>query len=203
MSLTGAQILTAFNEEAGTASSFASSAEVWRWWSEGQARLSRPIESSTTLSWAAAAATVNLPTDFQSISKLDYPSGITVQEWRVFGKQLVLDDLNGASASAANVKLWYWAERPQVAASGDVSVGSLAEDYACLYYSLSRFYRKLVSNRVMFTRYSTLLGANAVSVGELQAESDRLLQDYRDARDDVLPPPPASFFQRTRIVSGT
>jgi hypothetical protein len=67
-------------------------------------------------------------------------------------------------------------------------------DYACLYYALHRFFRKLASNRVQYKRYSTLLGANAVSVADLQQESDRLLQDYFDARADDAPQHPAGFY---------
>jgi hypothetical protein len=194
MSMDGTTIAAAFNEEAGDAASLAVNTEIWRWFSEGQARLGRYVETSTTLTWAAAANVVALPAGFSSISSLDYDSGVTDQPFRVFGKQLVIDEPGGTSA-AGTARLYYWAERAVVDASGDVTAGSLQEDYACIYYALHRFYRKLASNRVQYKRYSTLLGANAVTVSDLQNESDRLLQDFVDARADLPPLQPASFFK--------
>lgn len=191
--MTGTAIATAFGEEAGDASSLATNAEIWRWFSEGQARLNRYLEKSTTLAWSAAALTVALPADFVSISKIDYDSGVTDQPFRIFGRSLIIDEPEGASADGT-ARLHYWAERPEIDAGADVSVGILQEDYACVYFALHRFFRKLASNRVQYKRYSTLLGANAVSVADLQNESDRLLQDFRDARADLPQPPPASFY---------
>lgn len=195
MSLTSATIQTAFNEEAGAASSLTTPTEIERWWNEGQARLNRHFESSTSLVWAAGALEVALPADFVSISKLDYAPGQSWQDWRVFGRKLVLDDRNGATAASTGTTLYYWAERPDLTA-GAPSIGTKQEDYACLYYALSRFYRKLASNRVVYTRYSTLLGANAVSVSDIQNEADRLLQDFIDARADLPPLQPAGYYSR-------
>ncbi len=188
-------IATAFNEEAGDAASLASDTEKWRWFSEGQSRLGRYIEDSAALTWAAGATTVALPSDLILIDRLNYADGVNREGFRVFGRELVIDDPSGASDAGA-ATLYYWSERPVIDSSGDTSVGTQQEDWACIYYALHRFFRKLASNRVQYRRYSTLLGANAVSVADLQAESDRLLQDFIDARADLPPIAPATFYTR-------
>lgn len=195
MALDHTAIETAFAEEAGAAASLATATEIQRWWNEGQARLNRDYEASTTLTWAAAAVEIALPSDFKQVSRLDYPNGTAWQDWRVFGRKFVCDDRLGATAAASGVTLYYWGERPDLTNSA-ASVGTKQEDYACLYYALARFYRKLASNRVQYTRYSTLLGANSVSVADLQNEADRLLQDFIDARADLPPLQPAAFYGR-------
>ena len=59
-----------------------------------------------------------------------------------------------------------------------------AQDYACLYYSLHRFYRRLASNRNLYTRYATLVGRNAIAPEDLQNESERYRQDFIETRDE-------------------
>ena len=48
---------------------------------------------------------------------------------------------------------------------------------------------------VIYTRYSTLLGQNAVSMADLQQEYERYYQDFIDSREDVEPKPPAYFYE--------
>lgn len=66
-------------------------------------------------------------------------------------------------------------------------------DYACLYYALHLFYKRLASNRAFYKRYSTLVGANSVTMGDLQNEADRYYQEFLDAREDFTPLPAALY----------
>jgi len=71
---------------------------------------------------------------------------------------------------------------------------SKAQDYACMYYALHRFYKKLASNRAFYKRYATLVGQNAVSLSDLQQESDPVLPRLLDSREDLEPEAPAYFY---------
>lgn len=194
MALTDFLIQQAFTQEAGDASSLADATEIRRWWNEGQQRLLRYLESEDDISWSAGDLEVTMDTRIVAIDRLDYDLGVARQNFRLFGYNLIVDNPLGATADGT-ARLYYWATRDPLV-DGGTSVGSELEDYACIYYALHRFYRKLVSNRVHYARYSTLLGANAIAVGDLQAESDRLLQDFTDARSELPPLQPASFHTR-------
>lgn len=193
MSWTQATFLTAFDEEAGDAATLSVSAEKTRWWNEGQSRLPRHREMiSSDIDWTAGDVTIALPTDFVDLERFIYADGSPIQDWRVFGKNLVLYVPTGATADGSAI-VHYWGEWPDLA-SGQASLLPGRLDYACLYYALHRFFRKLSSNRALYNRYSTLLGANAVTMADLQAQSDRSLQDYLDARSDDVPPNPSGFY---------
>jgi len=69
------------------------------------------------------------------------------------------------------------------------------EDYACINYMLSRFYKKLSSNRAFYKRYATLVGQNAVSMADLQAEADRYYQDFLEAREETKRVAPAFSYE--------
>lgn len=183
MGLSDATILEACRNEAGAAEEFYTDAEARFWFNQGAARLGRFVPQSDTLSWNEGDTEVALPSDFHEISKLDYDQYVTPQPFRVFGNQLIVDCATGASADGT-ARLYYWGEPTELLEDG-TSVLSNAECYAVIPFVIHRLYRRLCGNRVFYQRYSTLLGANAVSVGDLQAESDRLLQDFIDARDDL------------------
>jgi hypothetical protein len=193
MALNEEDIQTAFDEEAGDAASLASDVEVRRWFNEGAARLDRYTATIATLTWAAGDLSVDLPADLHSINKIDFNASVVEQSFRTFGDKLVIDSPYGATA-AGTARLLYWARRPALVAIADSPMTD-AEDYACIYYALHRFYRKLVSNRALFMRYSTMLGQNAASMSDLQGEADRLLQDFVDARSDLaVQDVPAAFY---------
>jgi hypothetical protein len=200
MAWTEATFLLAFDEEAGDAASLATTTEKDRWFNQGMHRLGKWKGYSTALTWAAGDKTESLPQNFIQVYRLVYDTGIADQPWYVFGtgwgtagKQLIIRDPAGASA-AGTATLYYWGYWPDMSAT---VASELPPDLdaGCLYYALHRFFRKLASNRVQYSRYSTLLGANAVSVADLQNESDRLLQDYLDTRADDSPAQPAGFYE--------
>lgn len=176
-----------------TLSGLSTAAQELLWFNEGQSRLNKYRPRTQDITWALADRSVNLASDFVSLQKLVTTSGNIAQPWRVFGQTLVLDDSDGAS-EAGGGRVYYWAEWPEMTAAVDSSL-PLALDYACLYYAVSRFYKLLSSNRAYYKRYATQVGANAVSMSDLQQEADRYYQDFLDAREDHRPEPPAFFFE--------
>lgn len=194
MSWTDDAMVTAFDAEAGTPATLATAAQKIQWWNEGQARLGYYKALTSDLTWAADAREVALPAGFISMDKLVVGDGYTPQPWRVFGANLVLDDPTGAS-EAGGARLYYWGQYTEMTTSTTATELTLAGDYACMYYALSRFFKRLSANRSYYKRYATLVGANAVTQTDLQQEADRYYQDFLDARDDLRPLPPAFAYE--------
>lgn len=185
-----ADFVTAFDTEAADVAALATTAQKTQWFNEGQGRLMRWRPMTADKTWAAADRTIALPSDFVQLDKLVLDTGSVYEDpWRVFGANLVLENSDGAMA-AGSARLYYWAAWPALSGS-QASLLTQSLDYACMYYALSRFYKRLSSNRAYYKRYATLVGQNAVSMTDLQQESDRYYQDYLDARDDEAPTPPA------------
>jgi hypothetical protein len=145
------------------------------------------------VSWAKGARTIFTAGTFLQLDKIVWNDGTTPESFRVWGDSLIIEDANGAVGSGG-ARLYYWAEFTPMAVDTAATETTPTEDYACLYYALSRFYRRLASNRSIYTRYSTLLGQNAVSMSDLQQEYERYYQDFVDSREDVEPKPPAYFY---------
>lgn len=193
MSYTQAEIKTAFDEEAGDASSLADVTEVTRWFNDGMARLGWLKPKTAVLTWAADARSVALPTDFASLDRLSFDEGVSAQPWEQFGTlTLEIEDAQGAS-SAGTAKLYYWAYWPDVTDSVDSALPRVG-DAACLYYALSRFYKKLCSSRALYKRYATLLGQNAVTFDDLASQAEVWFNEYLDAKNDLPQSPMASFY---------
>lgn len=194
MAWTDDAMIVAFDAEASVAASLAVAALKIQWWNEGQARLGFYKPSTADITWAAADRSVSLPAGFISLDKIVVDDGDTVEPWRVFGSALVIDDPTGASA-AGGARIYYWGQFTEMTTSTTATELTLAQDYACLYYALSRFYKRLSSSRAYYKRYATLVGQNAVSVQDLQDEAASYYQDFLDARDDIKPLPPAFAYE--------
>lgn len=192
MAYSDTDLQTNFDAEAGDVASIATAAQKRLWFNEGQARLLRFHAQNADLTWAAGDRSVSLPAGFVQLDKLVYDDSSRPEPFRVFGSELVIDHPDGACA-AGGARLYFWAEWPQLTAVVNSSLSAIG-DTACLYYALHRFYRLLASNRSYYKRYATLVGANAVTVGELQAEADRYYQDFIDSRADLEPLPAAAFY---------
>jgi hypothetical protein len=192
-------ITTNFDAEAGDVSTIATTNMKILWFNQGQARLLTYNVLAVTLSWVAEGTQITLPSDFVQARKIEYrPSNSPYDRYEVRGQQYLelvtrLNDFTLGAAADGDLKLTYDAEWPEVSEDAD-SILSRAEDTACLYYSLHRFWRLIASNRGYYKRYATLVGANAVSVGDIQAEADRYLADFTDARDDIVRGAPAFMY---------
>lgn len=193
MALTDVTLGTAFDAEAGDVATLATAALKVKWFNEGQERLLKYKPSTSDITWAAAARTVSLPADFIELVKVVTDEGYVAQPWRVFGANLVIDSSDGA-LSAGAARLYYLASYTALAIPGTSQL-SAQNDTACLYYALSRFYRRLASNRAYYKRYATMVGQNAVTMSDLQQEAERYYQDFLDAREDAQPLPPAFHYE--------
>lgn len=185
--------ITSFDAEAGDISTLASSAQKILWFNEAQARLLRQKQSYEDVTWAEGDRSIPLPADFLRLDKVIADSGTNLDSWRVWGNYLVLDDSEGATRDG-DARVFYWASWADMTTATTATELTTAQDYACMYYALSRFYRKLSSNRAYYKRYATLVGQNAVTMTDLQQEADRYYQDFLDTREDLDPDPPALFY---------
>jgi hypothetical protein len=193
MSWSQADYGEAFDAETGEASVLVDRSMRILWYNEGQARLVRKKAGHVDLTWAAGTRDVAIAPDFLQLDKIIWNKDTSPQPFRVWGDSLLIEDPSGAS-SAGGARILYWAEFSPMVVTTAATETTPTEDFACLYYALSRFYRRLASNRSIYTRYSTLLGQNAVSMSDLQQEYERYYQDFIDSREDVEPKPPAYFY---------
>jgi hypothetical protein len=188
-----ADYTAAFDAETGDAAPLADLSIRILWYNEGQARLVRKKAAHVDATWAKGDREVVTDTKFLQLDKIVWNADTIPESFRVWGESLIIEDPAGASG-AGGARLYYWAEFAPMAVDTPATETTPVEDYACLYYALSRFYRRLASNRSIYTRYSTLLGQNAVSMSDLQQEYERYYQDFIDSREDVEPKPPAYFY---------
>ena len=187
--------VAAFNMEAGdTVATLATEPQKIQWFNEGQERLLRRAPRFTDLTWVSGQRSVDLPADFVSLDKFIYNADSSRDRWRVWGRTFVHDDTDGAQGDGG-ARVYYWGEWSQmVDAMPGVTELSVAQDYACMYFALHRFYKRLSSNRAYYKRYATLVAQNAISMSDLQQEADRYYQDFLDAREDLELDPPAFFY---------
>jgi hypothetical protein len=177
-------IWTAVQEEAGDASTLTSEAEAVRWFNDGQARLNYLLPKITTLDWSANNKTCALPADFAQLDQIVFDVSTPDEPYRVFGFELVFTSPEGACRDGA-ADLYYRAYFPDVTIAGQASLLPRVGDAACVSYALSKFFRKLVANRALYKKYSTLLGQNAVGEGDLETAADAYYRDFLDTRDDL------------------
>jgi hypothetical protein len=185
--------ITSFDTEAGDISTLATSDQKILWFNEAQERLLRRRQDFTDIVWSAGNRSVDLPADFVSLAHIIFDTDSSIEVWRVWGQTFILTDPSGASGDGS-ARVFYYAEYAPMTTLTTATELSKAQDYACLYYALHRFYKKLSSNRAYYKRYATLVGQNAVSMTDLQQESDRYYQDFLDSREDLEPEAPAFFY---------
>ena len=194
MSWSQADYAASFDAEAGEAAGLVDRDMRIRWYNEGQARLVRKKASIFDLTWNAGDSITDSIPGFLQLDKIVWLTDVVPQSFRVWGDSLIIESSEGATATGA-ATIYYWAEFSPMEPGTDATETTQTEDFACLYYALARFYRRLASSRSIYTRYSTLLGQNAVSMADLQQEYERYYQDFIDSREDVEPKPPAYFYE--------
>jgi hypothetical protein len=186
------EIKVAFDEQAGDAKTLATEPEVIRWFNEGQARLGWYKRGVEDVSWAVGALAIPIITPMQGIDHILYPDGYSEGRWTETVQGLQITDYEGATAagSARLVLRVYWPDVDNTHPSQLPRLG----DSACISYALYRFYRKLVSNRSFYQRYSTLVGTNRVDIAELSDTADDHYRDFNDLRLELPTEPAALFF---------
>jgi hypothetical protein len=186
--------ITAFDAEAGDISTLATSGQKIIWFNEGLSRLGKRKPTHADITWIAGDRSVVIAASgFVQVEKIVWDEDTAIEPWRVWGNQLIIDDPNGAVGDGG-ARIYYWGEYTEMTAATTATELDISGDHACMYYALGRFYRKLSSNRAYYKRYATMVGANAVSMTDLQQEADRYYNDFLDARADLEPEPPAFFY---------
>jgi len=189
---TQVEIKTAFDEQAGDASSLAETGEVTRWFNDGQARLGWYTRGVENVTWAVGDLVVPIVTPNAGIDHTLYPDGNVESRWIEGVQNIQIIDHGGASSagSARLILRVYWPDVTETAASLLPRIG----DSACISYALYRFYRKLVSNRSFYQRYATLVGTNRVDIAELSDTADDHYRDFNDLRLELPTEPAALYF---------
>lgn len=167
--------------------------EIDIWINDGQNKLEYLSYSTTTLTWLTGATSVALPTDLEQMGDL-YPSYDlpTVPKFRQWGLTLIFTDDQGAMEDG-NARLLY-RSRPTRITEDDDSTLPPAGDNACICYAVSRAWKRIASDRVVYRRYSTITGQNNVTSQDLDAIAERYYNDFLDAKDDLPLSPPSTFW---------
>jgi hypothetical protein len=157
--------------------------QIARWLNAGQTRLRLRRPRVATIIWEAGDRAVDLPADFASLESIQTDVGSTLGPHRVFGSTLEVLNAQGAYCTGS-ARLRYFAAWPGITGASD-SLLPPAGDEALVSYCLYRFFKKLASSRAEYRRYSTVAGQNGVDINELDALSERHLQDFNEIQDDL------------------
>jgi hypothetical protein len=196
VSQTAVALLDAVRDELGdVAALFTDDNEILRWINDGLGRADRQKQTILAVTWLAGATTVplsGLGTGVYRIDIVRWNVGTTPEPWMFHGGSWYHPDPEGAVA-AGGATLFIWTAWSELTGGGTTE-NSRALDTAAVYYAVHRAYRSLVGNRALYQRYSTLLGANGVSAGDLDGMAERYFADYKSAQDDVQPLAPSTYY---------
>ncbi len=156
---------------------------VMRWVNEGQSRLRFYRQQTASLSWLAGDVSIAAPTDFHHAEKFLPDTGsVGLPDHHAWGGALRFDSLGAAWGGSGT--LYYWGKWPDITTSQPSLLPAIG-DQACLSFALYRFFKRLASSRSDYRLYASLRQANGVTVQDLDAISERHLDDFNDARDDL------------------
>lgn len=173
-----------FDEVPAELQSFVAPGELARWLNEGRVRLGWYLDKQADLTWVNNDRTVALPTDFFRLVELTPDVGTTLPKYRIHGSTIYFIHSDGA-ASDGTARLLYLARVPAITDS-QVSLLTEEGEMAIVSFARYRLYSKIAASRADYRRYSTLLGANAVQMEDLDALAAGYLADFQ-ASQDTLP----------------
>lgn len=191
--MTEAEILSAVQAELGAnLNPLLPTAQVTRWFNEGQARLQWYTHGVEAVTWLEGDLTVTFASAHVGVDEILYPEDAQERRWRPIQGGLIIEDYDGAAydGDAKVIVRTYW---PEVS-SGTPSSLPREGDAACIAYVLHRFYRFLVADRSVYQRYSTMMGENGVGINDLSNTSDDHYKDFLDLRADLPVEPGSAFF---------
>lgn len=184
--------LEAIEDELGDAYELIRDEQLIRWINRGRARLGVFQRKSATLTWADAASSVDLPTDFAQLDRILPVAGSrTIPPHTVLSSTIAFLDPSVVMAGSAT--LIYGARYADVTGSTVSAMPALADE-AAISFALSRFFQRLAANRADFRRYVAITGQNGVDVQELVDLAAQHEREFEDARIELLAPAPASFY---------
>lgn len=197
--LSQAELIDNFYDELGGVDSplaqLVDTTDVVRWLNDGQRRLGWYVRKTAALTWASTDTSVDLPADFFDLAKVRPDVVTSIPAFDVWGTKLLFTNPDGAPTSG-NATLLYLA-RP--AAITDTQDSELTDegDTGIVAFALYRLFKKLSNSRAEYKRYSTLVGANGVSMEDLQDKALAWYDEFVSSGDSLPPDPPAFFFDRT------
>jgi hypothetical protein len=166
--------------------------ELARWLNEGRTRLGYYLQKETDLTWVSADRTVALPTDYFRFTELTPDVGTVLPKMRIHGPTIYFIHSDGA-ASDGTARLLYLARVPVISDS-QVSLLTEEGEQAIISFARYRFYSKIAASRSDYRRYSTLLGANAVAMEELDALAAGYLADFQSGQETLPTEEPVTFY---------
>jgi hypothetical protein len=166
--------------------------QIGFWVNDGKNRLGSIKPQSITLSWAALASTVSLPSDFINLSHVRLDSTtLYMPPYEIWGTVLRFTETDGAS-TGGGCTAFYWAMHPDIDAQTDSQMPP-AGDQAAVNWCCHRFFRRMANSRAEYRRYATMVGANGVTVDDIRELAAEYLQDYNDARGQLEIPGETGF----------
>lgn len=190
--MTQAEFRTAVTDEVGDLSDLLENTQIDRWVNEGRASIGFLDHKTAAITWDVGDLEVDLPADLLTLSTIRGRDVPYLGHYVKWGQKLVLDTEDGASG-AGSATLMYRAYYPEIDGS-NASQLPLEGDRALISYALYRFFNMLASSRSNYRRYSTLVGQNAVTMDDLQAEADRHYDDFSSASANLPPETGVTWF---------
>ena len=162
------------------------------WLNDGQSQLNYWREYSVHIQWEQGASTYEMPADYHDSARLVADVGTRLPEYVAWAGSIDFLDPGGAPRDGA-ATLYYRAHWPAI--TGDQpSILPLSGDVAITAYATFRFYKRLVSARADFRRYSAIAGGGAADVEDVQSLARDAFDDFRQARELLPMRPPVTFF---------
>lgn len=163
----------------------------------GQARYEPDLlrERTSATTWLDDATSFALPSDFAFLDRL-MPDADNINtplpDFTTYAGSMLFNDPNCVRAWTGT--LLYRAHFPAITESQVCLLPATACD-GLISFALHACFRRLAAGRAEYKRYSTIVGANAVSVSELEQIAQLHLQDFEDGRASALTlPPPSGFY---------
>jgi hypothetical protein len=173
-----------------------------RWVNRGRARLGIVKAERAALTWAAGAAYVALPDDFERLDSVVPDPGVTMPRFFLVASTgdpaapeapYYLRFVDPSCVEAGTAAVYYGASYPDVTGAAPSTMPPLADE-AAVSFALSRFFRRLAASRADFKRYATITGQSGIDVNDLTALADEHVREFEDARAELIGAEPATFY---------
>ena len=166
--------------------------ELARWLNEGRVRLGYYLQKEVDLTWVDGDRTVALPTDYFRFVELTPDATVVLPKYRIHGSTIYFVHSDGA-ASDGTARLLYLARVPAITDS-QASLLTEEGEQAIISFARYRFYSKIAASRSQYKQYSTLLGANAVQMEDLDALAAGYLADFQSGQETLPTEEIATFY---------
>lgn len=185
------EIRRALLDQLGDAADLVRDEQLDRWFNRGRQRLGIFDSKTATLTWNDGDASVDLPDDCVEVERFISEMGSFLPQYLV--RRSTISFLQPARVTAGIGTLYYQAQYPDVTAAQESTMPRLADE-AAISFAMARFYERIAGTRADFRRYATVTGQSGIDVRDLLDLANRHDADYADARQELAPNTPASFY---------